>query len=708
MGLLTNEHSRNRLIKFLLAHDSKLCFISYIAGVVWFLALAYQPLNAGTYISENALLPGLVDSELSRDFSSLVQIKNEIHTEMEKDKKRTPQAWIYQKFRETGLETYQQNFSLIYPFRSVAAQTLTGENVFSILRARRAASTEALVLSVPLRPLMNTNKERPATHGGVALALALAKEFKSKPYWSKDIIFLFTDFDEIGTVAWLDAYHQTVSQYIKGEDLAARSGPIQAAVNLELPSEDVSYYNLLLEGLNGQLPNLDLVNLVVKLCGREQSQVALHHLMEKRRHRFSDSKGESWSDYKLSLSTMLRMMWYQASGAPSGNHGMFHKYHIEALTIQGMVKRKGQHDDLRTSARIVEGVFRSLNNLLERFHQSFFFYLLPSTSRYVSIGMYMPPFGLMMLASLIKGLTLWVACGDMKEKKEQEAKKAAAEKEKQAEGEKEEEKDNKAEEEETSEKDTEKEPSPETDRETTEAQEEVLEKLKEQLQEEAKEEQFEGDEADPNNPANRGVLSITPIILVSLLLAWMAHQGPELLMRVMPKFRIHTEEMVIYSMLAIFTAALMYPKMMIRKSSSPLLVLDWRLLKSVALIGQTLALACVALLNISQAFFLAAVMVPVTCSVRPCRSRFLRWLQLLALVLTSMLVLMFVVGLVSAWPQPSVVDLVLKGYANTKHLIFLSLMDAYLFNAWSETIGTAVIFPLWLMFWAVPWVDPAL
>ena len=29
---------------------------------------------------------------------------------------------------------------------------------------------------------------------------------------------------------------------------------------------------------------------------------------------------------------------------------------------------------------------RSLNNLQERFHQSFFFYLLPATNRYISIG----------------------------------------------------------------------------------------------------------------------------------------------------------------------------------------------------------------------------------------------------------------------------------------------------------------------------------
>ena len=34
----------------------------------------------------------------------------------------------------------------------------------------------------------------------------------------------------------------------------------------------------------------------------------------------------------------------------------------------------------------MEGVIRSLNNLQERFHQSFFFYLMPATNRYISIG----------------------------------------------------------------------------------------------------------------------------------------------------------------------------------------------------------------------------------------------------------------------------------------------------------------------------------
>lgn len=39
----------------------------------------------------------------------------------------------------------------------------------------------------------------------------------------------------------------------------------------------------------------------------------------------------------------------------------------------------------------MESTFRSLNNLLEHLHQSFFFYLLPTPERYISIGSYLPP-----------------------------------------------------------------------------------------------------------------------------------------------------------------------------------------------------------------------------------------------------------------------------------------------------------------------------
>lgn len=61
--------------------------------------------------------------------------------------------------------------------------------------------------------------------------------------------------------------------------------------------------------------------------------------------------------------------------------------------------------------RIVEGISRSLNNLLERFHQSFFFYVIISSDRFISIGDYMPSIGLMAGSLLIKSFLLWLKSG---------------------------------------------------------------------------------------------------------------------------------------------------------------------------------------------------------------------------------------------------------------------------------------------------------
>lgn len=72
--------------------------------------------------------------------------------------------------------------------------------------------------------------------------------------------------------------------------------------------------------------------------------------------------------------------------------------------------------DLAVLHRALEGMFRKLNHLLERLHQSFFFYLLPALSRFVSIGLYMPAAGFLLLvlglkisSTLILSTHLWPA-----------------------------------------------------------------------------------------------------------------------------------------------------------------------------------------------------------------------------------------------------------------------------------------------------------
>lgn len=45
-----------------------------------------------------------------------------------------------------------------------------------------------------------------------------------------------------------------------------RAGAIQAAISLELSSDVITSFDVAVEGLNGQLPNLDLVNLFYSFC----------------------------------------------------------------------------------------------------------------------------------------------------------------------------------------------------------------------------------------------------------------------------------------------------------------------------------------------------------------------------------------------------------------------------------------------------------
>ena len=69
---------------------------------------------------------------------------------------------------------------------------------------------------------------------------------------------------------------------LEAGDLPARAGSIQAAINLEFSSEFPTHVNLKIEGLNGQLPNLDLINLDNRLVGRE-GMGGMFHKREKTR-----------------------------------------------------------------------------------------------------------------------------------------------------------------------------------------------------------------------------------------------------------------------------------------------------------------------------------------------------------------------------------------------------------------------------------------
>ena len=360
--------------------------------------LAHPIYNERTYFSENALLPGLVTGGFNQERAA-VEFLSTLAEENKKYPGAAPLPWLEAQFRQMGLEVHQQQFRLSYP---LANTSFTGTNLYAVLRAAKTSSTEALVLTAPHRP---PNSPHQSTDAGIALLLATAKYFRSQIYWAKDIIFLVTEHEFLGTQAWLEGYHGVscgAEGVLHSGDLPARAGSIQAAINLEFSSEFPTHVNLKLEGLNGQLPNLDLVNLVSRLVGREGMRSMFHE-------REDHPRPDSYKGYLRSLKTLAAMMATQATGVPTGNHGLFHRFSIEAVTLEGVTVRNKKRPpaDFHTLGRIIEGTFRSLNNLLERFHQSFFFYLLPAGGRYVSIGLYMPMFGLLAAALPLTAVALW-------------------------------------------------------------------------------------------------------------------------------------------------------------------------------------------------------------------------------------------------------------------------------------------------------------
>lgn len=122
------------------------------------------------------------------------------------------------------------------------------------------------------------------------------------------------------------------------------------------------------------------------------------------------------NNYRDRLHTILRGMMRQSLGLATGPHSSFIPYHVDAITLQPY--GEGWHDEM-TLGRIVEGTFRSLNNLLEHLHQSFFFYLLMHRDHFVSIGTYLPSAMLLAANFSIMAIFLWVKSGQAPQTKQQ-------------------------------------------------------------------------------------------------------------------------------------------------------------------------------------------------------------------------------------------------------------------------------------------------
>jgi glycosylphosphatidylinositol transamidase len=330
------------------------------------------------------------------ELETVLQPSSEANQTLTRDEIRAAEdkrnAKIQALFRSAGLKSARQRYSF-----ASSGQVYEGENVHAVLQAPRGDGTEAIVVLAALK-----NIDDVSNLNGVTLLISLARYFKRWSLWSKDIIFLVTPDSSVGPQAWIDAYHSSHDPNFV-QDLSLKSGALQGAVCIDYPFEHrFENFHIAYDGINGALPNLDLFNTAVSIS---TGQMGIGTTIQFQQ---TYTQYDSQSSYPSRLQTLVRGMSSQALGHATGPHSSFMSYHIDAITLTAI--GQGWQDEM-AFGRTIESICRSLNNLLEKLHQSFFFYLLMQCNRFVSIGTYLPSAMAIAASYTLMAIYLWVLSG---------------------------------------------------------------------------------------------------------------------------------------------------------------------------------------------------------------------------------------------------------------------------------------------------------
>ncbi|BGP20023.1 Glycosyl phosphatidyl inositol protein transamidase complex subunit [Rhodosporidiobolus nylandii] len=385
---------RQKLISRALSFAPYLRTLLVLVGVLYTLALPYKGLGRTHYISENALQPGHVNTYWNWADVHVADLYAESVARWSGEgvsvEQRTRQ--IEDALQELGLATSRQRYS----FALSPNSTLSGINTYAVLPAPKTDGAEAIVLSASwLSRAVGVEGERRINVRGVAIVLALANYFKKYSMWSKDIVLVISDGYSDGVQAWLDAYHGYGQSNLQAEPLKLTTGPIWAALNLDYPHHSFSHVGIyygesgitpLLHSYDPSAPALPLWLSFLPFASHPEVQ-----------------------HYAHAARNLFRQVAVSADGRVRGPEGTFGRYRIDAISLFGVVA-DGPHG-FHSLGRATESLFRSLNNLLERFHQSFFLYLMTSVDSFIAVGNYLAAPILTGAGLTVQGLMTWAEVG---------------------------------------------------------------------------------------------------------------------------------------------------------------------------------------------------------------------------------------------------------------------------------------------------------
>lgn len=335
---------------------SRISLVCAFLSLVWLLVLPLDGQYRNTYTSENALMPGQVTSYFRESEWNIVRGFREEAQSLE--------------HADPSVRA-ERIISLLDRFGYVASKHSPcldcADLVYGIMHAPRGDGTEAMVLAVPWKM-----RDGEYNEGGVALSLALARYWTKSLVWSKNIIIVYTENAHHALRLWTEAYHTTLEQ---------TAGLIEAAVVIEYGKlgDHFSHFEIAYEGLNGQLPNLDLVHTAKKVGEHELLQCVIPD---------QKSGNTYWTRVHALFAGIARLALAGLSRSTPGCES-FSGWQIQAITLRA-IGGGNDYADVTQFGRVIDSTFRSVNNLLEKFHQSFFYYLLFSPLYFVSIGTYLP------------------------------------------------------------------------------------------------------------------------------------------------------------------------------------------------------------------------------------------------------------------------------------------------------------------------------
>ena len=300
-----------------------------------------------------------------------------------------------------------------------------GENeslvLSSTLYPRQGANRlEALAVVVKLTPPGVQNPHL----GSESIALALAYNLQKATWLSKNIVFVFAAHED-GVKSWLDLY--TKPSYF--------SGILRGAICLDLRGDvAVPTYQFqergtpciaaILPGFGGRLPNLDLFNTFRQAFeGPFPIHLDRRENVDRIRKIFDAfAVPKVFEPYMRRLETLLRFMSTIAFEQTRTDwHGHFIERNIDAFTVtfseaaENLSLNKNKDSNLYVREEVMcalERTIRSLSNLSEKLHQSYYFYLLPSTIQFVSIDECIGPFVLLLMPIALSGMFSKNTAGD--------------------------------------------------------------------------------------------------------------------------------------------------------------------------------------------------------------------------------------------------------------------------------------------------------